>query len=58
MMQVALDPDPRAPYNRVAVGAVLLVFNQLLIFLQNWSQAISNYPLIKCQPQESIFFKF
>ena len=47
MMQVTLDPDPRAHCNRIAFCVVLLFINQLLIFLQNWSQVISNYPFIK-----------
>ena len=57
MMQVTLDPDPRAPYNRIAFYVVLLFINQLLIFLQNWSQVISNYPFIKV-PTSRINFLF
>ena len=57
MMQVTLNPDPRAPYNRIAFYVVLLFINQLLIFLQNWSQVISNYPFIKVPITRVNFFQ-
>ena len=57
MMQVTLDRDPRAHCNRIAFCVVLLFINQLSIFLQNWSQVISNYPFIKVPTSRIIFFQ-